>query len=80
MPKEPKYLRILAFNDRGREILAQMKKTATLPIITKYGNIESSEVKQLFDLECKFTDIYNLGYTNIKPCGEEQRAKIEIIK
>ena len=57
-----------------------MKKTATLPIITKYGNIESSEVKQLFDLECKFTDIYNLGYTNIKPCGEEQRAKIEIIK
>ena len=80
MPKEPKYLHILAFNDRGREILAQMKKTATLPIITKYGNIESNEVKQLFDLECKFTDIYNLGYTNIKPCGEEQRAKIEIIK
>lgn len=62
MPKEPKYLHILAFNNRGRELLSRMKKTATLPIITKYGNINSKEIKELFDLECKFTDIYNLGY------------------
>ena len=80
MPKEPKYLHILAFNDKGREILSEMKKTASLPIITKYGNIASSEVKELFDLECKFTDIYNLGYKKIKPCGEEQRARVEIVR
>lgn len=79
MPKEPQYLHILAFNDRGRELLAQMKKTAKLPIITKYGNIATSEVKELFDLECKFTDIYNLGFKEPKPCGEEQRSKIEIV-
>ncbi len=79
MPKEPKYLHILAFNDKGREILSEMKKTASLPIITKYGNITSSDVKELFDLECKFTDIYNLGYKKIKPCGEEQRARVEIV-
>lgn len=79
MPKEPQYLHILAFNDRGRELLAQMKKTARLPIITKYGNIATSEVKELFDLECKFTDIYNLGFKEPKPCGEEQRTKIEIV-
>lgn len=80
MPKEPKYLHILAFNDRGRELLSRMKKTATLPIITKYGNIDSKEIKELFDLECKFTDIYNLGYKKIKPCGEEQKARVEIVK
>lgn len=79
MPKEPQYLHILAFNDRGRELLAQMKKTARLPIITKYGNIATSEVKELFDLECKFTNIYNLGFKEPKACGEEQRAKIEIV-
>ena len=79
MPKEPKYLHILAFNDKGRELLAKMKKTADMPIITKYGNIDSPEIKELFDLECKFTDIYNLGYANIKPCGEEQKSKIEIL-
>lgn len=79
IPKEPMYLHILAFNDKGREILAQMKKTAKLPIITKYGNIESQAVKELFDLECKFTDIYNLAYKDIKPCGEEQKHRIEIL-
>lgn len=79
MLKEPKYLHILAFNDKGRELLAKMKKTAEMPIITKYGNIDSPEIKELFDLECKFTDIYNLGYANIKPCGEEQKSKIEIL-
>lgn len=79
MPKEPAYLHILAFNDKGREILAQMKKVAKLPIITKYGNIEDDNVKELFDLECKFTDIYNLGIKKPLPCGLEQKAKVQII-
>lgn len=78
MEKEPQYLHILAFNEKGQELLAQMRKKATLPIITKYGNIKDSDIKELFDQECKFTDIYNLGYKDIKPCGEEQRAKVEI--
>lgn len=79
MEKEPQYLHILAFNEKGQELLAQMRKTATLPIITKYGNIKDNDIKELFDLECKFTDIYNLGYKEIIPCGEEQRAKVEIV-
>lgn len=32
---EPTYIRVLAFNDTGRQLLKHMKKTATLPIITK---------------------------------------------
>lgn len=31
----PTYIRPLAFNDTGRQLLKQMKETATLPIITK---------------------------------------------
>lgn len=33
----PAYLRVLAFNSTGRELLSTMKHTATLPIITKLG-------------------------------------------
>ena len=79
MPSQPEYLRILAFNERGREMLAQMKKTAELPIITKYANITNEHIKELFDLECKFTDIYNLGLKTPLPCGEEQRSKVIIL-
>ena len=79
MPSQPEYLRILAFNERGREMLAQMKKTAKLPIITKYANITNEYIKELFDLECKFTDIYNLGLKTPLPCGEEQRSKVIIL-
>lgn len=79
MPSQPEYLRILAFNERGREMLAQMKKTADLPIITKYANITNEYIKELFDLECKFTDIYNLALKTPLPCGEEQRSKVIIL-
>ena len=34
---KPQYLRVLAFNNRGRSMLAQMRKTASLPVITKIG-------------------------------------------
>lgn len=78
MASEPKYLRILAFNARGRELLAEMKKTATMPIITKYGNA-GDEIKDLYDLECKFTDLYNLGYKTPKSCGTEQTQKVIIL-
>ncbi|MCQ2372496.1 MAG: nucleotidyltransferase family protein [Phascolarctobacterium sp.] len=33
----PAYLRVLAFNETGRNLLNEMKKKATLPIITKLG-------------------------------------------
>lgn len=76
---EPRYIHILAFNDKGRKLLANMKKTANMPIITKYGNIDDKELKKLFDLECSFTDIYNLACKNPKPCGQEQKSKVEMI-
>lgn len=78
MPKMPQYLHILGFNDKGRELLAEMKKTSKLPIITKYGNAEG-EIKELYDLECRFTDIYNLGYKKAQKCGTEQTSKVIMI-
>ena len=56
-----------------------MKEKATLPILTRYGDIKDERIKKLFDTESRFTDIYSLGFKEIRNCGEEQRAKVEII-
>lgn len=79
MDTKPQYLHILAFNERGREMLSQMKQTAKLPIVTTYASIKDNAVKTAFEQEAQFCDIYSLGFKNPRPCGEEQRAKVEII-
>lgn len=74
------YIRILGFNSGGREILAEMKEKCSLPTVSKYGDAEKigGFAKELFELECRCTDLYNLGYKNPLPCGTEQRSKIVI--
>lgn len=69
------YIRILGFNEAGRNLLSEMKKTADLPIITKYSQC-SDDVREYFEKECLYTDLYNLGYKKPLPCGTEQRARI----
>lgn len=71
------YIRILGFNSTGRDLLSEMKKTADLPIITKYSDC-SNNTREYFEKECLYTDLYNLGYKNPLPCGTEQRSRIVI--
>ena len=60
------YIRVLAFNNTGRLLLKQMKKSASLPIITKLGrNWQYDEklgdaAKKQLELEIKATDIWSL--------------------
>lgn len=72
------YIRILGFNDKGREILNMMSKKASLPVISRYADVKNLTPfgRELFELECRCTDLYNLGYKNPLPCGTEQRSKI----
>lgn len=75
------YIRILSFNRKGQDIAALMKKNANLPIISRYSDVKelSEKGRRLFDLECKCTDLYNLGYKKPLPCGTEQRSKVIIL-
>ena len=77
-PQEPPYIRVLGFNEKGRELLSQMKKSASKPIITKLSDCDDT-TRPFFEQECKFTDLYNLGYKRPLPCGTEQRSKIVIL-
>ena len=42
----PKYLRVLAANSAGREMLAKMKDTASLPIVTKTADFPKELLKE----------------------------------
>ena len=60
---EPAYLRVLAFNDRGRGLLRSMKETATLPVITKTGSAEQyrqTGMYPLLQLDAAAADLFQL--------------------
>ena len=62
--QEPAYLRVLAFNDNGRQLLHQMKTSASLPLITKLGqnalNINNAAYQTQLALEIAATDTWSL--------------------
>lgn len=72
-PEVPPYLRVLGFNGRGRELLAQMKHSAHVPVLTKAAHAHTleKEGRDLFTLEARCTDRYTLCLPEVRPCGWE---------
>ena len=72
---EPAYIRVLAFNDEGRQLLKIMKETATLPIITKLGknpsNGQSLAFTQQLELELAASDVLALLQKTPAPMGSD---------
>jgi predicted nucleotidyltransferase len=67
------YLRVLAFNDRGRSLLRKAGETSALPLIS--GAIpRTPEAKRYFALEARATDLYGLFAPEgiLEPCGQEK--------
>ena len=71
----PAYLRVLAFNDTGRQLLKQMKSTASLPIITglyrnwpqrlQHLSMRQQQIyTQQLELELKATELWSLLQLN----------------
>ena len=89
----PAYLRVLAFNDTGRQLLKQMKSTASLPIITSlYRNWpqrlqhlsmrqQQIYIKQL-ELELKATELWSLLQLNpsLNRCGNDYLISPSYVK
>lgn len=61
------YLRVLAANAVGRTLLARMRKTAALPILTKPADVRrlGGEARSLFALEARCADLYALAYPDL---------------
>ena len=67
--KQPAYIRILGFNEKGREILKEAGKKAKLPVIIRCADIRTEAEKDMFRQECYADDIYALSCQKPLPCG-----------
>ena len=76
IPDKPSYLRVLGMNQRGRELLRDMKRRAALPILTKPAHARSlsSAGREQFELESRYTDLYDLCFETVPAPGREWRT------
>ena len=70
----PQYIRVLAFNDRGRELLKLMKEKASVPIVNKINQYtpQNQAAGKMLDIDIRATDIYNLKIQNPKLALQQQ--------
>lgn len=73
------YLRVLAFGEKGRELLHSLKKTATLPLCHTGKECEAAS-PAFFEAERNATDLWNCWSEVCAPSGEEYRrvAKLKL--
>ena len=72
----PAYLRVLGSSETGRALLRDMKKKASLPVVTKPAHIHKlgDDALRQFRLECRATDLYGLCLPSIPPSGADWRT------
>ena len=69
MQREPiSYLRVLAANERGREILKQIKQKSTLTIITKTADYQATD---MFLADCRATELSALCQKSMQKSGAD---------
>lgn len=75
------YIRVLGMNEKGKEMLRDMKQRASLPVISKTSDVYEcgNKVQNTFETECKTTDIYNALLFRSQPCGKEKSFNPVII-
>lgn len=83
----PAYGRVLAFNEKGAEILKaaseQEKGKFTIPFSTGIKELIDMKVPQIMrqaELTCRSSDLYMLASREIRPCASDFTAKVEITK
>lgn len=76
----PPFCRILAFNEKGTEILAKARKSAVIPFGSSIAKLShTNEVAERFaELEIKASDVYGLALETINSAQKDYRAKIMI--
>ncbi len=76
----PPYGRILAFNERGREILARAKEKAKIPFASSIAKLSqiSDTAERFAELEIRASDIYGLALETVTSAQKDYRAKIMI--
>jgi len=79
----PPYGRILALNERGRDILTAAKQAGTtLPFATSLSKLADlgGACKECSDLEARATAVYGLAQRSINPADADYKAMIGMVK
>lgn len=82
-PSAPPYLRLLAANgQRGTALLAQMRHTAALPVLTKPASVRrmGEPALRLFELEARATRLYALACPDPAAVADEWRTGPVILR
>ena len=76
----PPYGRILAFNERGKDILSKAKGSTAIPFDTSIARLsqKSEEAKRYASLEVRASDIYGLSLEQVNSAQKDYRSKISI--
>lgn len=80
MSSLPPYGRILALNERGREILAAAKGKSKIPFDTSLARLSrlNGTARRFAELEAQASDIYGLAKAKIDHAQQDYRAKVKI--
>ena len=72
------YIRLLGSNSKGYEILKKSKKTALLPLISRYSEIKklSKPAIEVFNCECKSSNFYCFFSKKIESSGKEEAFRM----
>jgi len=79
----PPYIKVLAFNNTGRELLREMKSKSKLPVVVKPADAQTlyddtkvagNVIRELFEAEVLATDLYMLSC----PSSDFRRAGYEL--
>lgn len=75
----PPYIRILAMNERGREIISAARPI--LPIVARYADTKNlpEYAQKIFELECRATDLWALSLPSPAPCGIDCTSKLIVM-
>ena len=68
------YARVLAFNERGREILRICRKTSSIPVITRLKDAEGVTGKFFAETEYRASQLYELTVDNHNMSQELQKV------
>lgn len=72
--ENPPYIRVLAFNEKGSELLKRMKKSSSVPVITKashFRKLLDDRAAEIFEKDVLATDIRALAGNNIQLFGKD---------
>ena len=74
----PPYIRVLGFNKKGEQLLKQIEQKSEIPVIKKAADAKNLTgfAKEIFETECRATDIWNLALNIPQRCGGEFLYKI----